>query len=59
MQVDLVGKVALIRGGSQGIGRAIVQQLADNGAQPALSMSTVRGPSWPPVRSVAARGWEM
>ena len=56
MQVDLDGKVALITGGSQGIGRAIVQQLADNGAQPALSMSTVRGPSWPPVRSVAARG---
>ncbi|MHB0857174.1 MAG: SDR family NAD(P)-dependent oxidoreductase [Anaerolineae bacterium] len=33
MQVDLQGKVAIVTGGAQGIGRAIVQDLADNGAR--------------------------
>ncbi|MHB1294614.1 MAG: SDR family NAD(P)-dependent oxidoreductase [Anaerolineae bacterium] len=32
MQVDLKGKVAIVTGGAQGIGRSIVQDLADNGA---------------------------
>ena len=32
MKVDLNGRLALITGGAQGIGRAIVQKLAENGA---------------------------
>ena len=36
MKVNLDGQIALVTGGAQGIGRAIVQVLADNGAQVAV-----------------------
>jgi NAD(P)-dependent dehydrogenase (short-subunit alcohol dehydrogenase family) len=36
MRVDLAGKVAIVTGGAQGIGRAIVEQLTANGAAVAL-----------------------
>lgn len=36
MRVDLAGKTAIVTGGAQGIGRAIVEQLAANGASVAI-----------------------
>jgi len=36
MKVDLEGQVAIVTGGAMGIGRAIVQALAENGAQVAI-----------------------
>ena len=36
MQVDLTGQVAIVTGGAQGIGRAIVEHLTNNGAKVAI-----------------------
>ena len=36
MQVDLHGQIAIVTGGANGIGRAIVQDLSDNGAHIAI-----------------------
>ena len=43
MKVNLDGQTALVTGGAQGIGRAIVQVLADNGAQVAVVDIDVEG----------------
>ena len=56
MQVDLDGKVALVTGGSQGIGRAIVQQLADNGAHVCIVDVDGEGAKLA-AREIGGRSW--
>jgi 3-oxoacyl-[acyl-carrier protein] reductase len=56
MKVDLDGKVALVTGGAQGIGRAIVQQLADNGAR--VCIVDIDGPAAEEAaREIGGRAW--
>jgi 3-oxoacyl-[acyl-carrier protein] reductase len=57
MKVDLDGKVALVTGGAQGIGRAIVQQLADNGAR--VCIVDIDGPAAEEAaREIGGRAWQ-
>lgn len=55
MQIDLNGQVAIVTGGANGIGRAIVQQLADNGAHVVI-VDVEGGPAEAAAREVAAGG---
>mgnify|MGYP003585563575 CR=1 FL=1 len=44
-QLTLEGKVALVQGGSRGIGAAIVRRLAREGAQVAFTYVSSAGPA--------------
>jgi 3-oxoacyl-[acyl-carrier protein] reductase len=57
MRVDLSGQVAIVTGGANGIGRAIVQQLADNGARVAI-VDLEAGPAEQAAAEVRAGGGE-
>ena len=57
MQVDLNGKVALVTGGAQGICRAIVQQLADNGAHVCIVDIDGEGAEQA-AREIGGREWQ-
>ena len=61
MKVNLDGQIALVTGGAQGIGRAIVQVLADNGAQVAIVDIDADGAAAAavPVRSRWVPSWQL
>ena len=47
MKGTLIGKVALVTGGSRGIGTGIVRRLVDDGAAVAFTYSNSEGPANP------------
>lgn len=56
MHISLEGKIALVTGGSGGIGQAIAQALAASGARVAISYSSHQEPADATVRSIADAG---
>lgn len=55
-QLTLEGKVALVQGGSRGIGAAIVRRLAREGAQVAFTYVSSAGPAEELVREITENG---
>lgn len=56
MNISLDGKIALVTGGSTGIGQAIVQALADSGARVAINYLSDPAPAELTVNAIAAHG---
>jgi 3-oxoacyl-[acyl-carrier protein] reductase len=56
MKTTLAGKVALITGGSRGIGAAIAMRLAQDGAAVAITYASAKGKADDVVRAIEAEG---
>ncbi|HEV2761626.1 MAG TPA: SDR family NAD(P)-dependent oxidoreductase, partial [Pyrinomonadaceae bacterium] len=54
--MELKGRVALVSGGSRGIGRALVERLAEAGTHVAFNYERAEGAAAEAVRVAQARG---